>query len=193
MTAQILSAIAFCMSWIWWVTFLLSAPLMFMLQAVWCCRMKKGGLRAAGILSTLSALGSLFAGIWILIKWKNEKWCEVFVLTNDDYDADYYYDYYNYDNCREVAWAVVAFINFALFAVAAHCLFHFVHYRFDKVLAAAGEEQEDESDTAAIAMVDVSPITTTATAPPMYIDDIPSVTAIYVQPEVLEKERMRQV
>jgi hypothetical protein len=106
MTAQILSVVAFFISWIWWVTFLLSAPLMLMLQVVWCCRMQKGGLRAAGILSTLSALGSLFAGIWILIKWRDSGWCSVFVITrdynNNNYDGDY---------CHEVAWAVVAFIN----------------------------------------------------------------------------------
>jgi hypothetical protein len=189
MTAQILSVVAFCISWIWWVTILLSTPLMVMLQVVWCCRMQKGGLRAAGILSTLSALGSLFAGIWILIEWKNDKWCDVFFLTNGDHFN--YGD--DYDYCREVAWAVVAFINFALFAVAAYCLFHFVIYRFDKVLAAAGEEQEDESDTAAIAMVDVSPITTTTTASPIYNDGVPAVTAIHMQPEELEKERMSQV
>jgi hypothetical protein len=187
MTAQILSVVAFCMSWIWWVTLLLSAPLMVMLQVVWCCRMKKGGLTAAGILSTLSALGSLFAGIWILIKWKDNAFCYVIVLTIDDDDV------YDDDYCLEVAWAVVAFINFALFAVAAYCLFHFVHYRFDKVLAAAEEEQEGESDTAAIAMVNVSPITTTVAASPIYIDGIPAATAICMQPEELKKERMRQV
>jgi hypothetical protein len=145
---------------------------MVMLQVVWCCRMQKGGLGAAGILSIWSALGSLFARIWILIEWKNDRWCDVFVLTN----GDYYNHDDDYDYCREVAWAILPFINFALFAVAAYCLFHFVHYQFNKVLAAAGEEQEDESDTA---MVDVSPITTTAAAPPiLYIDRIPAVTAI---------------
>jgi hypothetical protein len=35
-------------------------------------------------LAYMEALGCQFAGIWILIKWNNEKWNHVFVITHDD-------------------------------------------------------------------------------------------------------------
>jgi hypothetical protein len=89
---------------------------MIVLQIVWCCRMTKAGVIAAGVMSTLTTVFSTFAGVWAIVQWKDSRYCHVFTLTDDDnYNRDYYYgdDYYYYyaDYCNEVAWAVVAFIQ----------------------------------------------------------------------------------
>jgi hypothetical protein len=117
MTGQIVAIVALCISWIWWVTLVIGAPAMLVLQVAWCCKMTKCGLKAAAILSSLTALGCLFTGVWIILEWKNDIWCDVFVLMPNDHDYNNpWYDDHP-DHCAEVAWAVVAFVDCALWTV----------------------------------------------------------------------------
>ena len=81
MTAQGLMIGAFCLSWVWWVVLLIATPPLIMLQCVWCCSMRKRGLIAAMVLSVLSSILMVFAGIYIILAWKDQAWCSVFLIT----------------------------------------------------------------------------------------------------------------
>jgi len=154
LTAQICSIVAACISWTWWPVFVLSAPIVVVLQTAWCCKMKKAGLIAAGILSCLNFVGAVFIGIWM----KMECWNTLFVvIMNDD-------NYYNYsdpssfgpDGCyfyntteRKNAWMAVALIDAVLFLATAVCTFWFVFKRYDAILEcqnaqALEQQQADE-------------------------------------------------
>jgi hypothetical protein len=160
MTGQIVAIVAFCISWIWWVTFAIGAPAMLVLQVAWCCKMTKCGLTAAAVLSSLTALSCFFAGVWMILQWKNDYWCHVFVVTQDD-------DYAWYDaDCPEVAWAVVAFVDCALWTVTAYCIFYFVNSGRYEQAAACAVEQEQEEEGVAVEMAAVTAIPAPyATAP----------------------------
>ncbi len=103
----------------------------------------------------------LFAGVWIITTWNNENWCHVFLVIQDDEDDDWYNDD---DNCPEVAWAVVAFVDCALWTVTAYCIFYFVNSgRYEQAAACAVEqEQEEEGVAVEMAAVTAAPY---ATAP----------------------------
>jgi hypothetical protein len=90
MAGQIVAIVALCISWIWWVTLVIGVPAMLVLQVAWCCKMTKCGLKAAAILSSLTALVCLFTGVWIIVTWNNGTYCHVFVVIQDDnyYDDD---------------------------------------------------------------------------------------------------------
>jgi hypothetical protein len=149
MTGQIVAIVAFCISWIWWVTFVIGAPAMLVLQVAWCCKMTKCGLTAAAVLSSLTALSCFFAGVWIITTWNNDSWCRVFkVIQNDDYNDRDYHDR-SRDDCPEVAWAVVAFVDCALWTVTAYCIFYFVNSgRYEQAAACAVEQEQEEEGVA---------------------------------------------
>ena len=70
--AQVLSIIAFLMSWIWWVTFIIGFVCMVVLQCIWCCRQK--GVKALNVTMAFSAVAGSYcvmAGILMLVLWKD--------------------------------------------------------------------------------------------------------------------------
>jgi hypothetical protein len=132
-TAQIISIIAFLISWLWWVTFIVGLISLVLLQLVWCCRQTKTGLFISVGISTLAGVTCIIAGIVMIVVWKDQKWCKVFLLT--DLDDDNYNYYGNYDDtyvppvrdyCGEQTWAVVAFFTAALWFSTAGCILCFL-------------------------------------------------------------------
>ena len=159
---------AFGLSWVWWLVLLIATPPLIMLQCVWCCSMRKRGLIVAMVLCLLSALFMIFAGIYIILAWKDNKYCYVFILTLDD--DDYYYSFSKTDYCTEIAWAVVAFIDACIFAGAAWCLYMFAFYRMDSLLAKRVQEQEEQVQVVemrnVVALPAAAPTLTAATGVP---------------------------
>ena len=146
MTSQIVAILALCISWIWWVTFIISLPATILLQVMWCRKIKKLGVMAVVYFSILAALCSLFAGIWIIVDWKGEKWCKVFTVTMDDdwwQDDDYWTES---DYCQETAWAIAAFCGCILWIIVAANLFYFVSRRINRICRC--EKKKCNKDTA---------------------------------------------
>ena len=143
-TAQALSIGAFCLSWVWWIPFLIATPSLVMLQTIWCCKMKKRGVITAMIFCAISAFLLIFAGIYIILAWRDNTWCSVFLITRDDDDN---WSDPNSDYCVEIAWAVISFVDAALFAGAALCLYIFAVFRMDKLIAqqSIGDDQDVEA------------------------------------------------
>jgi len=91
-TAQIISIVAFLVSWVWWVTFIVGLISLALLQLVWCCRQSKIGMFVSVGISTLAGITCTIAGIVMIVVWKDQKNCSVFTLT--DGSEDDYYDNY---------------------------------------------------------------------------------------------------
>ncbi|KAL3916973.1 MAG: hypothetical protein SGILL_004928 [Bacillariaceae sp.] len=131
LAAQILSIVAFLVSWLWYVTLLIGGVAMILIQVIWCCRIKKAGLIASSVISALAAVSCIGAGVLMIVSWKGDTYCHVFSM-NDDFwddgisDDDFYKYTKDYDYCNEAAWAVVAFITGALWAAAAGCILIFM-------------------------------------------------------------------
>jgi hypothetical protein len=155
LTAQALSIIAFLVSWIWYVTFILGAVAMIVMQVIWCCRVRRAGLVWSIIISALTSLGCFVAGGLMIVKWKGDEFCHVFTVTgttNDD-------DIMNNDYCNEVAWAVVGFITGFLWAATAVCVLVFVmSSRYERCVqlkttmqnGATGRAEENEVELGSI-------------------------------------------
>jgi len=130
--AQIISIIAFLISWLWWVTFIIGLISLVSLQLVWCCRQSKIGLYVSVGISALAGVTCTIAGIVMIVVWKDQRYCSVFTLTDgaDDYytnrDDDYSVSYRNYDYCSEQTWAVVAFVTATLWFSTTGCILYFV-------------------------------------------------------------------
>jgi hypothetical protein len=125
-TAQTLSIVAFLVSWIWYVTFILGGIAMILMQVIWCCRVGRGGLISTSVISCLTSVGCFVAGIIMIVKWKGDMICHIFRMTDDDtysYNDD---AIMNYDYCNEVAWAMVGFATGFLWAATAVCVLVFV-------------------------------------------------------------------
>jgi hypothetical protein len=78
--------------------------------------MSKAGIISTAIMSTITTILSLFAGVWTVTQWKGDTYCHVWVLIDDDkyYGGYNYNDDYNYprpDYCNETGWGVVAFFQ----------------------------------------------------------------------------------
>jgi hypothetical protein len=137
--AQIISIIAFLISWLWWVTFIVGLISLVLLQLVWCCRQSKIGLFVSVGITTLAGVTCTIAGIVMIVFWKDQSYCSPWTLT--DWDADnwknsnYSYNYDDYvptfvptfsDYCSEGSWAVVAFVTATLWFSTAGCILYFV-------------------------------------------------------------------
>lgn len=118
--AQVLSIIAFLISWIWWVSFIISIIAFVMLQIIWCCRQTKASLIATPVVSLVAGIMNIFVGIFFLIDRKDSDYCQAFTLITDDWTNDDYYDY-----CNEVVFAIVAFVDAALWFATAGCTIAF--------------------------------------------------------------------
>ena len=144
LTAQITSIVAAVISWVWWPLFVISAPIVVILQTTWCCKMKKAGMIAACILSFLAFVGGLFIGIWMA----TECWEGIFVVIidrNDYYNDDYYGGCHRWMN-NPTGWVVVAFVDCFLFLLTFLCSAFFTFARYDEK-AARWAENLDDSDT----------------------------------------------
>jgi len=132
--AQIMSILAFLISWVWWVSFIISIVAMALLQLIWCFRQTKIGLLTAHVISIIAAITCLFSAIFMLVAWKKAYWCVAFLMDaaidddDDIYDDDIiiYVDSYQYDYCPEKVYATIAFIDAALWLASAICILLFV-------------------------------------------------------------------
>lgn len=118
--AQVLSIIAFLMSWVWWVSFIISIIAFVMHQIIWCCRQSKLSLIAAHVVSLVAGILCIFVGIFFLIYRKDGiTYCDVFTLETwgDSWNGR--------DYCPEVGYAIVAFVDAALWFATAGCTIHF--------------------------------------------------------------------
>jgi hypothetical protein len=122
--AQILSIVAFLVSWIWWVSLIIATIALLLHQIIWCCRQSKVGFIAVHVVSIVAGTLNLFVGFFFLVYWKDSRYCGVFIWLTDDWDDDY--SDFNYDHCPQVAWASAAFVDAALWFATAGCTIAFV-------------------------------------------------------------------
>ena len=133
-TSQIVSIVAWIISFVWWLPHTIGFVTMICMQIVWCCRMKYGGLLALGILNAICGVASVIAAVYIFIQWPNDTWCNVYTLFVHPHEYPTYYNdngqgenqYYNYYYCNYRAWASVELIAAVLWFVAAYGPLHFI-------------------------------------------------------------------
>lgn len=139
-TAQILSIVSVFISWVWWVTFIISLIGMSIIQIIWCCRQNRTMVLASAAVAVASALTSIGIGIYILIDWSDETYCYTFIL--DTYDDGYGGDY-----CEEGRWGTIALVCGVIWSLVSVCIIHFVksgrHALFEKHHAEAGAENSN--------------------------------------------------
>jgi hypothetical protein len=143
-TAQVVSIVALCVSWIWWATFLISLAGMAMVQVLWCCRQNKATVLGSAGVATLSALAQVGVGIYVLIRWAKSGWCDPFIFYTDDYDYSAMDD--DWDWCPQKTWGALAFVCAALWAGTAVCVLWFVfggrHARWEEKHSRVGGEPQ---------------------------------------------------
>jgi len=129
---MVLSLVALLISWVWWVTFLISILGVILYQMCWCCRQPVASLYLAGIFAGCSSLLSVLVGFYALLRFEDSRYCNPYILNSngvlddDDYFEDDFIDEYDYDNCEEKTWAAIAFVCGTLWAVVAGCTLFFV-------------------------------------------------------------------
>jgi hypothetical protein len=131
--AQILSIVATVVSWVWWVTLIISILGMAMFQVFWCCRSNRGVMYASLIMAGLASLASMGVGIYASVVMRRRENCIVFFMWSyGTMDDDFYSTYYGIDEvgttdtCQEKLWAGIAFLCAALWVAAAYCMLVFV-------------------------------------------------------------------
>jgi len=175
-TSVVLSITSVVVSWIWWVSFIISFIGLVLSQLSWCLRLPKYTLYAFVAVAGVSSLAQIAVGIFVLIKWRKKEYCYIFVFDDDEFmynnhDDDIYY----YDACSEEVWASIAFISAALWAASAGFMFYFVNSgRHAKWEEKHGQNTEIATSTP-IAIVELA-----STSAPAYAQGI---TAESAQPE----------
>jgi hypothetical protein len=121
---QVLAIVATCISWVWWITFVVSVVVMGLFQVFWCTRQSRvvlyGLVAAAGVCSA----SSLGLALHIAFAWRNKVWCDVWYmwtmdpLDDDQWDVDFY--------CPYIGWSVMAAVCGFLWGIAAHLMYYFV-------------------------------------------------------------------
>jgi len=165
-TAQIISIVAFLISWIWWVTFIVGGICLVLLQVIWCCRQNKIGLYISAGISFVAAITCTIAGIVMIVVWKDKRYCEIWRLTDDDdYNNNWTPSEYQPtrpDYCKEGIWAVVAFGTALLWFATSGCILYFVksgrHTKWEEKIQAA--DAADTADTATTVLATTTPTTT---------------------------------
>ena len=162
---------------------------MIVMQVIWCCRMKYGGLLALGIMNVICGITSVIAAIYILRKWPNDKWCNVYTLfVNPNeyatyYDNEEYYD--SYWLCNYRAWVIVELIGAILWFVAAYGPIHFITSgklaRYNMILQERIDEQINAGAITAIEMGTI-PTTTTQTTSTNRQHDVGGGTPVAMAP-----------
>ena len=124
--AQIISIVAFLVSWIWWVTFVIGLAATISLQVVWCVRRNRCGLFALAGVSAFAGATSFIAGIYMLVAWKNSTYCRAFSLQTFKFNDDYINYTVSSDYCNEGGYAMMAFVTGILWFAATGCILYFV-------------------------------------------------------------------
>jgi hypothetical protein len=125
-TGQVLSIVAILISWVWWVSFIICVAALVLHQLIWCCRQSRLSLVAAQVVSIIAGLMCIVAGVYFLVARKDVYWCAPFTLMYDDFYSDDYYSNDSNDHCAERAFAIVAFIDAALWFATAGCTMAFM-------------------------------------------------------------------
>jgi hypothetical protein len=197
-TAQVLSIVAFLISWIWWVVWLISLASLIFYQMMWCTRVCKAGIIAASLIATVAGIFCLLAGIIMLSKWENVNWCiSLFFFTGIQYDDD---DESRNDSCPEVALAIVAFIDAALWLASAGCTFVFLKSgRYARIEAELIQKSRARNgggavvNASVIEMGNIHPAEQVAGSPNSFAsatpvsDSFPAATAAYASSEAVGK------
>ena len=141
-TAQLLSIVSVFLSWVWWVTFLISVIGMAMIQVLWCCRQNRSTVFASAGVAVLCALVSAGVGVYILAVWKHETRCSPWDMYSYHYDDDglfnddYYVSWRHEDRCEEGKWGTIALVCGLLWSAVSACTIGFVrsgrHARWEK-------------------------------------------------------------
>jgi len=125
-------------------------------------------------MSTLSSLLSIFAGIWMVVAWRDNTHCEIFTLFDDDdyYDNwyynsnNYYYGYGKPDYCDEVSWGIVAFVQGVLWLLTSIFIWYVLcSGKFAKMERELGED-ERESRRQEATVVEMGTVTPTPATNP---------------------------
>lgn len=153
--AQALAIVALCVSWIWYVTLVISIAGITLLNILWCVRMPSKPLYIHVVVAAVASLVSLVCAIWIFIKWRSPwvYWCVPLIMYADDNtvdDWDFQYDD-DWSECHREAWGAIAVVCSALWAASAICMFCFVksgrHAKWEaKYVAEAEAEAAAEND-----------------------------------------------
>ena len=196
--AQVLSILAFLISWVWWASFIISLASLVLLQLVWCCRQTREGLITTTAISILAAIMCIFGGAFVLTARNNAYTCQLFTLQNHYDDDDDWHG--SSPSCYREAWAGIAFADAALWFATAACTILFVttgrYAKWEKRLdkkAANNEGNEDgaEANATAVEMGNVQTArSATAEAPNAVTMATPIAVATndgYVPPELLGK------
>ena len=131
-TAQVLTIFACTVSWVWWVTFIISIVGMAAFQILWCCRNGKAMIYGFAVIAGVCSLAEVGVAIFALVVFSKARGCEAFSMEfygmdrRELFHDDILYPYYYWDAyCEYVTWVVVAFISAALWAASAICMFVF--------------------------------------------------------------------
>lgn len=173
--AQVLSILAVIISWIWWVGFVVSIVALVLHQVVWCCRQSKVGLIANQVISIIAGLCCIFAGVFFLVARRRSSWCDPFTLRGYGDDDDWV------GYCPNKAFAIVAFVDAALWFAAAACTISFVatgrYARWEATLSKSNESPETAPSPAAVETGnaegdEVATATAVAEMEPAKVDDV---------------------
>lgn len=147
--AQIMPIIALFISWIWWVTVIIGIIGFIVYQTPWCCRQNRGGMLCSGIFATIIGLTNIGVGIFFLVRLRDSRWCEPFVLWYDTYNS---WPDDDWDGCREKTWGTIALVCGFLWLATASCVFYFVgsgrHAKWEKYHSHPGSDDNDNDDNA---------------------------------------------
>lgn len=179
--AQVLSIVAVLISWIWWVSFIVSVAALVLHQVIWCCRQSRAGIVAMNVVSIVAGLLCIFAGVFLLVYRTEAKWCYAFTLYQDDDDYWWNNDDFS-DYCPEKAYASVAFVDAVLWFATAGCMMAFLMTgRYAKWEEQHGGSSSANETSAAVEMGNVE-----ATSEPVAAAVVAE-PAEYVPPEVAAK------
>ena len=163
--AQVLCIVAFAISWIWWVVWIISFAAVIFFNSIWCCRQSKAGIIAATSIATIAGALCVVAAFIMLVNWQKASLCAPFyfwsdadyyddIYDNNSYDDANYYDISSIDLCPEVAYATVAFIDATLWFAVAACTFTFLKSgRYARIEAALVEKSRTGNGGGAVMTV----------------------------------------
>lgn len=174
--AQIMTIIALFISWVWWVTFLISIVGTTFYQLLWCCRQNIHAIYASTAVALISSFVSLGVGIYLLVQWKNYRYCYSFVLdafvTLDDDSNDY---------CNEEAWGSIAILCGILWFAVSVCTFYFAkngrHAKWEELHsknsagAAADDDETNEGEEPVAVELGTLPAVSAVAAPILESDE----------------------
>jgi len=189
--AQVLCIVAFLISWVWWVVWVISLAAVIFFNLMWCCRQSKAGIIAATSIATIAGALCVVAAIIMLAHWQNASWCVPFYFWSENR----YYGNSSYDLCPEVAYAILAFIDATLWFAAAACTFTFLKSgRYARMEAALVEKSRTGNGgravTTVVEMGNVQTVEQVAEDPVRFASATPvsaSVPATYASSEPIGK------